>query len=42
MLERSHKVRDDGRYQLWSTLQGEFNYLGPPTSVDAMVLAEEE
>src|SRR5438067_41878 len=42
MLERSHRVREDGKYQLWSTPQGEFWYGGPLTSADAFVLAEEE
>src|ERR1035437_6021361 len=42
MQERSHKVGEDGKYQLWSTPQGEFWYLGPLTSLDAFVLAEEQ
>ncbi len=36
------KVREDGKYQLWSTAQGEFWYLGAPSSLDAFVLAEEQ
>ena len=40
--EGSHKVREDGKYQLWSTPQGEFWYPGEMGSRDAFVLAEEE
>ena len=40
--ERSHKVREDGKYQLWSTPQGEFWYLGAMGKLDAFVLAEEQ
>ena len=29
MWEGSHKIREDGNYQLWSTPQGEFWYAGP-------------
>ncbi len=42
MLARSHKVRDDGKFQVWSTPQGEFRYAGPMSGLDAFVLAEEE
>ena len=42
MLERSHKVRDDGKFQVWSTPQGEFRYAEPMSNLDAFVLAEEE
>ena len=42
MLERSFKVRDDGKFQVWSTPQGEFRYAGPMSDLDAFVLAEEE
>ena len=42
MMERSQKLRDDGKYQVWSTPQGEFRYTGPMSSQDAFVLAEEE
>ena len=42
MQERSHKVRRDGKFELWSTPQGEFWYPGPFTDLDAFVLAEEE
>ena len=42
MLEGSHKLREDGIYQLWSTPQGEFWYPGPLGSLDAFVLAEEQ
>ena len=42
MGEGSHKIREDGKYQLWSTPQGEFWYLGPLGSLDAFVLAEEQ
>ena len=42
MLEGSHMVREDGKYQLWSTPRGEFWYGGPLTTRDAFVLAEEE
>lgn len=42
MLRRMRKVDEDGRFQLWSTPQGEFWYLGAPTGQDAFVLAEEE
>jgi FkbM family methyltransferase len=37
-----HKVREDGKYQLWSTAQGDFWYLGAPSTQDAFVLAEEQ
>ena len=42
MWEGSHKVREDGKYQLWSTPQGEFWYLGAMSRQDAFVLAEEQ
>ena len=42
MLRRMRKVGEDGRFQLWSTAQGEFWYRGAPTDQDAFVLAEEE
>src|SRR5580765_3977586 len=42
MWESSHKIREDGKYQLWSTPQGEFWYFGPFGSLDAFVLAEEQ
>jgi FkbM family methyltransferase len=42
MLRRMRKVGEDGRFQLWSTPQGEFWYLGAPAGQDAFVLAEEE
>jgi len=42
MLEGSHKLREDGKYQLWSTPQGEFWYLGALGNLDAFVLAEEQ
>ncbi|MEO8049728.1 MAG: FkbM family methyltransferase [Acidobacteriota bacterium] len=40
--ERSHRVREDGNFQLWSTPQGEFWYLGAMGRQDFFVLAEEE
>lgn len=42
MWEQMHKVREDGKYQLWSTTQGDFWYPGTPSQQDAFVLAEEE
>ena len=42
MWEGSHKLREDGNYQLWSTPQGEFWYHGPFGNLDAFVLAEEQ
>jgi FkbM family methyltransferase len=42
MWEGSHKIREDGKYQLWSTPQGEFWYQGPFGNLDAFVLAEEQ
>jgi FkbM family methyltransferase len=42
MAKGSHKAREDGKYQLWSTPQGEFWYQGAMGSLDAFVLAEEE
>lgn len=42
MLQRIHKVREEGGYQLWSTPQGEFWYGEAPDRQDAFVLAEEE
>jgi FkbM family methyltransferase len=42
MWEGSHKVREDGKYQLWSTPQGEFWYVGAMSPQDAFVLAEEQ
>ena len=42
MQERSHKVRQDGKFEVWSTPQGEFWYPGPFTDLDAFVLGEEE
>lgn len=42
MVQRIHKVREDGALQLWSTPQGEFWYIGAPTEADAFVLAEEQ
>src|ERR1700688_2702797 len=42
MQDRSHKVRQDGKFEVWSTPQGEFCYGGPFTGLEAFVLAEEE
>lgn len=42
MREGMRKVHDDGKYQLWSTPQGDFWYLGAPSDLDAWVLAEEQ
>jgi FkbM family methyltransferase len=42
MREGMRKEREDGKYQLWSTPQGEFWYLGAPSDLDAFVLAEEQ
>jgi FkbM family methyltransferase len=42
MQQRSHRVASDGKYEVWSTPQGQFWYQGPLTSLDAFVLAEEE
>jgi FkbM family methyltransferase len=42
MLAGMRKVREDGKYQLWSTPQGEFWYRGAPSELDAFVLTEEE
>jgi len=42
MRQGMREVRDDGKYQLWNTQQGEFWYLGTPSDLDAFVLAEEE
>ncbi len=42
ILKRSHKLQDDGKYQVWNTPQGQFRYTGPFTGLDAFVLAEEE
>ena len=41
MWEGSHKLREEGKYQLWSTPQGEFWYLAFDKA-DAFVLAEEQ
>lgn len=42
MREGSHKIREDGKYQLWSTPEGEFWYQGALGRLDAFVLAEEQ
>jgi FkbM family methyltransferase len=42
MRQAMRKVREDGKYQLWSTSQGQFWYPGTPSELDAFVLAEEE
>jgi FkbM family methyltransferase len=42
LFEKSHKVYDGGKYQLWSTPQGEFWYPITLTYGDAYVLGEEE
>jgi len=42
MWESSRRTREDGKYQLRSTPQGEFWYHGPFSTLDAFVLAEEQ
>jgi FkbM family methyltransferase len=42
MRQLSHKIREDGKFQLWSTPQGDFWYVGAPKESDFFVLAEEE
>jgi FkbM family methyltransferase len=42
MSDGSHQLREDGKYQLWSTPQGEFWYMGAMSNLDAFVLAEEQ
>ena len=42
MREAMRKLRDDGKYQMWSTPQGDFWYRGTPSELDAFVLAEEQ